>query len=122
MTGEVDEAEMGAFRRQLVRSFRERGAMTATEADLWLGGAGHSPTAFYQRLAELALAYRKGKRKTRIEDDDLARDIYDMGMKVKRENPQMAYERIAARFFVTRATWFRWHRRFRENPRKGTRY
>ena len=117
MSGEVDEAELGAFRRHLVRSFRERGAMTATEADLWLGGAGHSPKAFYLRLAALALAYRKGKRKARIEDDDFTRDQYDYAIKLKGDKySRRTWQQVADLVGISPSQLYRWRSRLRQKP------
>jgi len=112
---EYSQEKMLVFQRDLVRKFRDRGDMTALEAEAWLEDrrTDGSSNALMLRLAALVAARRKRQRKTRIEDDPYVRADYARGLKLKEENPRMTWEQVAANIPVTWSTWKYWRRRLR---------
>jgi Homeodomain-like domain len=72
---------------------------------------------FNERLEKLNKA-RRERTKTRIEDDDLIQESCHEAKKLKRENPRMTWEQIAARIGISRSQMFRWRARLRENATK----
>lgn len=70
---------------------------------------------FNRRLEELQRARRDPRRKTRIEEDPATLELYRLGLKLKRENPRMTWDQIAARISISRSQWFRWRKVLREN-------